>query len=134
MCIFVDDLDRCSGDTIMETLEAIILLLADAPVLCWLAIDSRLVEASIEERNKNVMEAAGVSGYNYMEMIIQLPFCIPDLDNQNKRNFLSRLFFHGQLDDPLYLLKVLKHDHLEDVATKEVHDSSTNDMDKKKAI
>jgi hypothetical protein len=48
----------------METLEAIILLLADAPVLCWLAIDSRLVEASIEERNKNMMEAAGVSGYN----------------------------------------------------------------------
>ena len=95
LCIFVDDLDRCSGDTVMETLDAIILLLADAPVLCWLALDSRLVEASIEEQN-NVLEVAGVtSGYDYMEKMIQLPFFIPDLDNPRKRNFYPGCFSMG---------------------------------------
>eukprot|EP01083_Nonionella_stella_P153453 493058_1 len=102
--IFVDDLDRCDGDTVMSVLEAVILLLVDAPVTCWLALDTRLVVAAIEDAKKGILDAAGVSGYDYMEKIIELPFCIPDLDYEQKKTFVSRLFLHGQLD-PVHLLK-----------------------------
>ncbi len=47
--ILANDLDRCSSETIMDVLKVVILFLVDAPVTCWLAIDSRLVVVSIEK-------------------------------------------------------------------------------------
>ena len=42
--IFVDDLDRCDPQTIMNVLQAImLLLLVDAPITCILAIDSNFI-------------------------------------------------------------------------------------------
>ena len=49
LCVMIDDLDRCPKDAIVKVLEAVILLLVDAPITCWLAIDSRVVVAAIEE-------------------------------------------------------------------------------------
>ena len=45
----IDDLDRCPKDAIVKVLEAVILLLVNAPITCWLAIDSRVVVAAIED-------------------------------------------------------------------------------------
>jgi len=49
LCVMIDDLDRCPKDAIVKILEAVILLLVDAPITCWLAIDSRVVVAAIED-------------------------------------------------------------------------------------
>ena len=49
LCVMIDDLDRCPKDAIVKVLEAVILLLVDAPITCWLAIDSRVVVAAIED-------------------------------------------------------------------------------------
>ena len=49
LCVMIDDLDRCPKDDIVKILEAVILLLADAPITCWLAINSRVVVAAIED-------------------------------------------------------------------------------------
>jgi len=45
----IDDLDRCPKESIVKVLEAVILLLVNAPITCWLAIDSRVVVAAIED-------------------------------------------------------------------------------------
>ena len=49
LCVMIDDLDRCPKDAIVKVLEAVILLLVDAPITCWLAIDSRVVVSAIED-------------------------------------------------------------------------------------
>jgi len=49
LCVMVEDLDRCPKDAIVKVLEAVILLTVDAPITCWLAIDSRVVVAAIED-------------------------------------------------------------------------------------
>ena len=49
LCVMIDDLDRCPKEAIVKVLEAVILLLVDAPITCWLAIDSRVVVAAIED-------------------------------------------------------------------------------------
>lgn len=73
LLIFIDDLDRCPKDVVVKVLEAIILLLAEAPITCWLAIDSRVVATSIEDAYGTVFSKAGISGYEFLEKIIQLP-------------------------------------------------------------
>jgi len=49
LCVMIDDLDRCPKESIVKVLEAVILLLVNAPITCWLAIDSRVVVAAIED-------------------------------------------------------------------------------------
>ena len=48
LCVMIDDLDRCPKESIVKVLESVILLLVNAPITCWLAIDPRVVVASIE--------------------------------------------------------------------------------------
>ena len=63
----------------MKVLEAVILLLCDAPVTVYLAIDSRVVVTSIEANFGEVFSQAGISGYEFLDKIVQIPFCLPEL-------------------------------------------------------
>lgn len=74
LSIFVDDLDRCNAITVVSVLEAVFLLLSESSITCYLAIDSRLVVASIDD-HYTVHDRAEVTGYDFLEKIVQLPFC-----------------------------------------------------------
>ncbi|GFH56940.1 hypothetical protein CTEN210_13416 [Chaetoceros tenuissimus] len=96
MCLFVDDLDRCNSQTVVSVLEAVFLLLSESPITCYLAIDTRLVVASIDE-HYTVHDRAGINGYDFLEKIVQLPFCIPDLSDSKKVKFMEHLFLSAYL-------------------------------------
>ena len=96
LCIFVDDVDRCKPQTVFDVLQAVHLLLQNKEdqsgiVTCWLAIDTRIVVSCINDVYGDVLRAAGVDGYDYLEKIIQLPFCIPDLTESKKANLLNKM-------------------------------------------
>jgi len=91
LAVFVDDLDRCPKEITMKVLQAVILLLVDAPVTCWLAIDSRIVAASVEEYFGETFAQAGISGLEFLDKIVNLPFCIPGMDDDKKSNYCERL-------------------------------------------
>ena len=96
--IMLDDLDRCDPKTIMDMLQAaMLLLLIDAPVTCWIPIDSQVIVASIEKILGKEFLEKGIDGYSFLEKIIQLPFCIPDLDSHQKEAFLEKIFEKGEL-------------------------------------
>ncbi len=82
LLIFVDDLDRCFGAKTVKVLEAIQLMLtiAGAPVMVFLSLDSRVAVASIEATvNKSLsLNDALISGFEYMDRVVDLPFCIPE--------------------------------------------------------
>jgi hypothetical protein len=80
LVIFIDDLDRCEPKKAVEVLEAIMLLLADEdgmPFVVVLGIDARIVVKAVEERYGKVLTEAGISGYEYLDKIVQIPFRIP---------------------------------------------------------
>ena len=91
--LFVDDLDRCLEGRNVKVLEAIQLLLntVGAPVLVFLAIDTRVVAASIENQfNKSLdIHDAEISGQEYLDKIIQLPFCIPEVSPEKVQSYIA---------------------------------------------
>ena len=122
LSLFVDDLDRCQKETVMSVLEAVTLLLSDQPITVWLAIDSRIVVASIEDNFGKIFTKAGIDGYHYLEKMIQIPFCIPDLDDTRKVNFLQGILAGEELDPlrafrRLVYLKNENVDQLNDLLT-----------------
>ena len=78
----VDDLDRViggNGDRVTKVLEAVSLILSidNAPVITFLAIDPRIVISSIEDGFGAVIQDAKVTGWEYLDKIVQFPIAIP---------------------------------------------------------
>jgi len=88
--LFFDDLDRCEYSTVMDVLEAVMLLLIDAPITCLVAVDSRFVVTSIEDKFGEKFSQEGLGGYSYLEKLVQLPFCIPNISGATKKNFVQK--------------------------------------------
>ena len=104
LSVMFDDLDRCDKGTVMEVLQLVIVFLVDVGVTCWLLIDSRLVVECINEYFGEIFLRAGVDGYKYLEKIVQLVFCIPDLNNECRINFLKKMLEKKELD-PIRIFK-----------------------------
>jgi len=66
LVVCVDDMDRCDQDKTMQILWTVKLLLAEGPISCWLAIDSKIVVDFIEADFGDV----DISGYQYLEKIM----------------------------------------------------------------
>ena len=106
---FVDDLDRCLEGRNVKVLEAIQLMLSvpGAPVIAFLAIDSRIVVSSIEETFGEVMRSAYISGWEYLDKIVQLSFAVPE-PPALKMQRLARSCLQGNAAKPDEVKKMLK--------------------------
>ena len=92
--VFVDDLDRCSDESIMETLQAINLVLGASDFFVVLAIDPDMIYRAIA-RQRGISdddEAAEVFAENYLRKIIQLPLVLPGRSADQRFGFVSQLF------------------------------------------
>ena len=89
----IDDLDRCITDgRNVKVLEAMQLLLSvpGAPILSFLAVDSRIVVASIEDHYSRVFDKTNISGYEYIDKIVQIPFALPEAPPEKVKRLLSK--------------------------------------------
>lgn len=110
--LFIDDLDRCTiNSRNVMVLEAIQLLLniSGAPVIAFLAVDTRIIIASIETvLNKSLaIDEALISGHEYLEKIIQLPFCLPEPPREKIKTFIGS-YIRPYKVDILFVARRLK--------------------------
>ena len=103
--LFIDDLDRCPSDRVVEVLQAIHLLLAFPLFVVIVGVDSRWVTRALIDthptlfgRNKDgevvsqegLDESLATPG-DYLEKIFQIPYRLRDLDSSGCRNLLLEL-------------------------------------------
>ena len=95
LVLFIEDLDRCLEGRNVKMLEAIQLLLnvPGAPVLIFLAIDSRIVVPSIEKymNNSLISDEVMITGWEYLEKIVQIPFCLPELPEERVNRYVTTI-------------------------------------------
>ena len=84
MVIYVDDLDRCPTEKVMEVLQSLVLLTEGTPFIILLAIDQRVIVTAIENSGEGLFNDAGVNGHEYLDKIVQIPFVIPQLADDEK--------------------------------------------------
>lgn len=99
----IDDLDRCLPENTLKMLESIKLFL-DVPSRAFaLAIDDDVVERGVAYHYRDYLRPVHlelkhmvepmsrelpITGHEYLEKMIQLPFRIPVIDSENVRRFL----------------------------------------------
>ncbi|HZV74841.1 MAG TPA: P-loop NTPase fold protein [Conexibacter sp.] len=97
LVVFIDDLDRCAPAKIGEVLEAINLFLSgDYPNCAFvLGVDTQVVAAAMEVVHRDVIERLhdrhGELGWRFMDKFVQLPFVMPRLSPEQRKEFVGAL-------------------------------------------
>jgi hypothetical protein len=87
--VFIDELDRCPLERIVDILEAIKLFLAEEIFIVLIAVDTRVASEAIHLRYKDVNNPE--LGREYLEKIVQIPLSVPKTQALNVRNYLKDL-------------------------------------------
>lgn len=100
LVVFVDDLDRCLPEKAIEVLEAIKLFLDVENCVFVLGLDQEVIARGIEMKYKefgakqdgdSAQQNFTIEGVRYLEKIIQLPFQIPPVEQNDMGDFVHGL-------------------------------------------
>ncbi|MDM1507736.1 NTPase, partial [Myroides odoratimimus] len=92
LVVFIDELDRCNHDTILETLEAIRLFLFIEGTSFIIGADERQVMYAVRRRFPEIQGNHLDIGKEYLEKMIQYPIKIPQLGIREMEFYLTSLF------------------------------------------
>ncbi|WP_422661329.1 KAP family P-loop NTPase fold protein [Paenibacillus sp. EC2-1] len=99
LVIFIDELDRCSPDTILETLEAIRLFLFAGNSVFIIGADERHISYAVKRKFEKIEGQQIDIGKEYLEKIIQYPIRIPRLNSKEVEFYITCLLFEKDLTD-----------------------------------
>ena len=90
--LYIDDLDRCDPQRVVEVLKAVHLLLSMKLFVVVVGVDVRWVSRALADRHPPLDgDDEGASPRDYLEKIFQIPFWIEPLDAGGSRRMLLQL-------------------------------------------
>ena len=103
VAIFVDDLDRCKGSSVVELLEGIQTLFRDVPVAYVVAADRAWLSDSYAaeyERFTSLADEPGRPfGFRFLEKTFQMAATVPTMNERALSGFWQGLIRPGELGD-----------------------------------
>lgn len=96
--VFIDELDRCLPDTVLEVFEAMRLFLFVEGMSFIIGADERLIQYSIKSKYKEVPGNNLDIGKEYLEKVIQYPLYIPQLTRAEVNQYLACLLLRQTLN------------------------------------
>lgn len=99
--IYIDDLDRCSPERVIQCLEAVKLFLNVSKTAFIIGADERIIEYAIEKHYPERSQQEG--GYrpfsDYLEKLIQLPYKLPRLSRKEQETYITLLLCQQYLEN-----------------------------------
>ena len=99
LVIFVDELDRCSPNTILDTLEAMRLFLFEGKVAFVIGADERHISYAIKTKFKDIQGINMDIGKEYQEKLVQYPIRIPSMNKDETEFYILCLLAENELEE-----------------------------------
>ena len=100
LVVFIDDLDRCDGDYVVELLEGIQTLFRHAPVTYVVAADRKWICSSFEKKycdfSTSIGEPCRPLGYLFLDKMFQISAGMPRLSPELQSRYLTGLLGEGE--------------------------------------
>lgn len=97
--VFIDELDRCNPDTVLDVFEAMRLFLFVEGMSFVIGADQRLIQFAIKTKYKEVPGNNLDIGKEYLEKVIQYPITIPQLNHAEVNQYLACLLLEPTLSN-----------------------------------
>lgn len=99
--VYVDDLDRCAPKRIIECLEAVKLFVNVKNTAFVIGADERIIEYAISQHYPIQMKKEDISSpfSDYLEKLIQLPYKLPRLSDNEQETYITLLLCKNHLTD-----------------------------------
>jgi predicted KAP-like P-loop ATPase len=101
LVVFIDELDRCKHETILETLEAIRLFLFAKGTSFIIGADERQIRYAVQMKYPDIEGNQIDIGKEYLEKLIQYPIRIPQLGQKEVEFYIMCLLFEDETNDNL---------------------------------
>lgn len=105
--VLVDDLDRCSPDSVVAILEAIKVFLSVPKMAFVLAAEEALIRFAIERSTNS--GARNTYSDRYLEKIVQLPVRLPTLSREDAETFIALLLAHRRGENEARTKALIEH-------------------------
>ena len=102
--VYIDDLDRCSPDRIIQCLEAVKLFVNVDRTAFVIGADQRIIEHAIHEQYKTPLQQTTISSpySDYLEKLIQLPYKLPKLSYSEQETYVTLLLCSKMENENLF--------------------------------
>lgn len=102
--VYIDDLDRCSPERIIQCLEAVKLFVNVEKTAFVIGADQRIIEHAIHERYKTPLQQTTISSpySDYLEKLIQLPYKLPKLSYSEQETYVTLLLCRKMENENLF--------------------------------
>ncbi len=99
--LYIDDLDRCPEENVVQVLEAVNLLMAFPLFIVVVGVDPRWVKNALIKKH-HLQFSGQINGFeyntieiidpsNYLEKIFQIPFCLKDANQESIKGMIRNL-------------------------------------------
>lgn len=105
LIVFIDELDRCKHDTILETLEAIRLFLFAKGTSFVIGADERQIRYAVQMKYPDVEGNQMDIGKEYLEKLIQYPIRIPQLGQKEVEFYIMYLLIEKDFNEDIVVLR-----------------------------
>jgi SAM-dependent methyltransferase len=95
--VFIDNLDMCLPDTIVDTFEAVRLFLNAPKTAFAVALNRRVVEDAVNRQYLNICGPHDTIGHDYFEKMLQLTVTVPPLSELDAETYLNLLLCESGL-------------------------------------
>lgn len=119
LVVFIDELDRCRPDTILDTLEAMKLFMFTGKVVFIIGADERHISYAVKSKFENIEGIQIDIGKEYLEKLIQYPIRIPRLDSSEVEIYIGCLLLQSEMENEIF-----------DTIIKELNDLRSDDFEK----
>ncbi|MGM9579864.1 MAG: P-loop NTPase fold protein [Anaerovibrio sp.] len=102
LVIFIDELDRCRPDTILDTLEAMKLFMFKGKIAFVIGADERHISYAVKSKFKDIEGIQINIGKEYLEKLIQYPVKIPRLNSDEVETYISCLLLQLDLEEDVF--------------------------------
>ena len=96
LVVFIDELDRCTPDTILDIFEAIRLFLYVPGTTFIIGADERLVSYAVKTKYKDIPGHDIDISKEYLEKLVQYPVKIPQLNESEVKQYITCLLLQNE--------------------------------------
>jgi hypothetical protein len=100
--LYIDDLDRCEPDKVVDVLQAVNMLLSFRLFVVMVAVDARWLSRSLETKYRRFFGAAArqrngdasarrATAADYLEKIFQVPYWVPQMNDETSTALVGDL-------------------------------------------